>query len=244
MRVAFSRDRALDPTVLGPNFESGVAPGSEPKERAEPDHLEVIPGSAVFIYVRVYLTNTSYSVNLGLTMLMIRFQRIGRKNDPAFRIAVLDKASGPKAGKYVDLVGTYNPKTKAVTLKPEAIKKWMSQGAQVSPSLHNLLVKEGVIEGAKNASVVSKVNLEKNIAKKAAEDAAAAEKAEAEALKAAEAAKAEAEQAEAATETVAEETVAEAPVAEEITVEAPSEVVAEAEASEVAEEETATAPTA
>ena len=58
-------------------------------------------------------------------MLMIRFQRIGRKNDPAFRIAVLPKAAGPKAGSYVDLVGTYNPKTKAVTLKPDAIKDWI-----------------------------------------------------------------------------------------------------------------------
>ena len=156
---------------------------------------------------------------------MIRFQRIGRKNDPAFRIAVLDKASGPKAGKYVDLVGTYNPKTKAVTLKPEAIKKWMSQGAQVSPSLHNLLVKEGVIEGAKTSRVVSQVNLGKNIAKKAAEEAAAAEKAAAEAAKAEAAAAKAAEEAAAAP---AEE------VAEEITVEAPEEVVAEAEASEEA----------
>lgn len=82
-------------------------------------------------------------------MLMIRFQRIGRKNDPAFRIVVLEKASGPKAGKYADLVGTYNPKTKAVTLQPERIKDWMAKGAQVSPSLHNLLVSQGVIEGKK-----------------------------------------------------------------------------------------------
>lgn len=175
---------------------------------------------------------------------MIRFQRIGRKNDPAFRIAVLDKASGPKAGKYVDLVGTYNPKTKAVTLKPDAIKKWMAQGAQASPSLHNLLVKEGVIDAPKTASVVSKGNLEKNIAKKAAEEEAAKAKAEADALKAAEAAKAEAEKAEAepVAETVAEE--AEAP-AEEITVEAPAEVTAEAEsAEEVTTEETPAEPAA
>lgn len=82
-------------------------------------------------------------------MLMIRFQRIGRKNDPAFRIAVLEKTSGPKTGKYVDLVGTYNPKTKAVTLKPDAIKDWMAKGAQVSPTVHNLLVSQGVIEGSK-----------------------------------------------------------------------------------------------
>ena len=149
-------------------------------------------------------------------MLMIRFQRIGRKNDAAFRIVVLEKTAGPKAGSYVDLVGTYNPKTKAVTLKPEAIRDWMSKGAQVSPSLHNLLVKEGVLEGAKVA-VVSKKNLEKN---KPAETAPAAEEAAA----------------------PAEEAPAEAPAeeapAEEVTVEAPAEMEAavEAEAEPAAEE--------
>ncbi len=80
---------------------------------------------------------------------MIRFQRIGRKNDPAFRMLVLEKASGPKAGKYVDLVGTYNPKTKAITLQPERIKDWVAKGAQVSPSLMNLLISKGVFEGKK-----------------------------------------------------------------------------------------------
>lgn len=101
---------------------------------------------------------------------MIRFQRIGRKNDPAFRIAVLPKTAGPKAGKYVDLVGTYNPKTKEATLKPEAIKDWIEKGAQVSPSVMNLLINKGVLEGGKVA-VVSKKNLEKN---KPAEEAPAA----------------------------------------------------------------------
>jgi len=92
---------------------------------------------------------------------MIRFQRIGRKNDPAFRIAVLEKASGPKAGKYVDLVGTYNPKTKESSLKPELIKEWVAKGAQVSPSVMNLLIAKGVYEG-KKIQVISKKNLEKN----------------------------------------------------------------------------------
>lgn len=82
-------------------------------------------------------------------MLMIRFQRIGRKNDPAFRIAVLEKTAGPKAGKYVDLVGTYNPKTKATNLQADKIKDWMGKGAQVSGSVHNLLINNGVIEGKK-----------------------------------------------------------------------------------------------
>lgn len=133
---------------------------------------------------------------------MIRFQRIGRTNDPAFRIVVLEKTAGPKAGKYVELVGTYNPRTKAVTLKSDAIKGWIAKGAQVSDSLHNLLVKEGIIDAPKTAAVVSKSNLEKNVAKRKAEEEAAAAKA------------------------------AEPAVAEEVTFEAPAEVVAEAEAAE------------
>lgn len=154
---------------------------------------------------------------------MIRFQRIGRKNDAAFRMAVLPKASGPKAGKYVDLVGTYNPKTKAMTVDGAKIKDWVSKGAQISPSLQNLLVKNGVIEGAKSAKVVSKKNLEKNIKAKAEADAKeAAAKAEAD-KKAAEAAKAEAEA------TAAAE--AEAPAAPEVVEDAPVEAEATPEAS-------------
>lgn len=104
---------------------------------------------------------------------MIRFQRIGRKNDPAFRIAVLEKTSGPKAGKYVDLVGTYNPKTKATNIQADRIQDWVKKGAQVSPSVKNLLIAKGVFEGTKVA-VISKKNLEKNNAKREAEAAAAA----------------------------------------------------------------------
>ncbi len=80
---------------------------------------------------------------------MIRLQRIGRKNDPAFRMVVTEKTASPKAGTYVDLVGTYNPKTKAFTVAGDRIKDWMSKGAQLSPSLSNLLINKGVIEGKK-----------------------------------------------------------------------------------------------
>lgn len=161
-------------------------------------------------------------------MLMIRFQRIGRKNDASFRMAVLEKTAGPKAGKYVDLVGTYNPKTKQITYKADRIKDWVSKGAQVSPSLKNLLIKNGVLEGTKSSQVVSKKNLEKNILKKKAEEEAAAAKA------AEEAAKAEAAEAKAAEEAAAKAAeekaaAAEAPAAEEVAPEAVAEEAAPAE---------------
>jgi small subunit ribosomal protein S16 len=158
-------------------------------------------------------------------MLMIRFQRIGRKNDPAFRIAVLEKTSGPKAGKYVDLIGSYNPKTKATTVQADKVKDWVAKGAQISSSVMNLLIKQGVYEG-KLIPAVSKKNLEKNKAKN--EAAAAAVIAAEEAAK--EAAKAAALEAAAAAKAAAEVPIEQPPVEEaapEVTEEAPAEVVAE-----------------
>ncbi len=156
-------------------------------------------------------------------MLMIRFQRIGRKNDPAFRMVVLPKTSGPKAGTYVDLVGTYNPKTKAMTVDADKIKGWMAKGAQVSPSLMNLLISKGIIEGTK-VQVISKTNLEKNVAKKAEEAAKAAEAA------AAASAAAEAAAAAPAAEETVEVSAEEAAPAIEEAAPAPEEEAAPAEA--------------
>ena len=177
-------------------------------------------------------------------MLMIRFQRIGRTNDPAFRIVVLEKERAAKAGNIVELLGTYNPRSKALTLDEEQVKHWISKGAQPTDSIHNLLVHKGVIAG-KKINVLPKKTPQKNEAKiaeeaaaaKAAADAAAAAKAEAAAAE-----KAEAEEAaapaveEAAPEVVAEVAPEVAPVAEEV-VEAPTEaeVVAEVTAEEAEE---------
>lgn len=141
---------------------------------------------------------------------MIRLQRIGRKNDPSFRIVVLEKTSGPKAGNYVDLVGTYNPKTKQFAADGEKIKGWVAKGAQLSDSLNNLLVDKGVIEG-KKVQVISEKNLTKNVKKE--EEAAPA--AEAPVAEAAPAAEPTSEQVEEAAIAEAEPAPEEAPAAEE-----------------------------
>jgi len=80
---------------------------------------------------------------------MIRFQRIGRTNDPAFRIVVLEKERAAKSGRITDQVGTYNPRTKALTLDEAKIKEWISKGAQPTGSIHNLLITKGVLTGKK-----------------------------------------------------------------------------------------------
>lgn len=96
-------------------------------------------------------------------MLAIRLQRVGRKNDPAFRLIVTESTRGPKSGKYVELLGSYHPKTKATNLKPERIKHWMSVGAQVSGTAHNLLIKNAVIEGKKINVLPKKTPIKKDV---------------------------------------------------------------------------------
>jgi small subunit ribosomal protein S16 len=82
-------------------------------------------------------------------MLMIRMQRIGRKNMPSFRIIVAEHTRGPKTGNIVEKVGTYNPKTKERQLSADRIKHWLSVGAKASATVHNMLVSEKIITGAK-----------------------------------------------------------------------------------------------
>ncbi|MDO8522014.1 MAG: 30S ribosomal protein S16 [bacterium] len=82
-------------------------------------------------------------------MLMIRMQRIGRKNMPAFRIIVAEHTRGPKTGNIVEKVGTYNPKTKEKQFNADRIKYWLSVGAKASATVHNMLVSAKIITGAK-----------------------------------------------------------------------------------------------
>jgi len=88
-------------------------------------------------------------------MLKIRLQRIGRKNDPAFRAVLTDSKNSTKSGKFLEIVGTYNPKAGEVNFKNDRIVYWMSKGAQVSDTMHNFLVHNKVIEGKKR-NVLSK----------------------------------------------------------------------------------------
>jgi len=82
-------------------------------------------------------------------MLMIRLQRIGRKHDPAFRVIVTEKTSGPKSGKFIERVGNYHAKTGEKSFNKERILYWIEKGAKVSQTMHNFLVDEGIVKGKK-----------------------------------------------------------------------------------------------
>jgi small subunit ribosomal protein S16 len=82
-------------------------------------------------------------------MLVIRLLRVSKKNQPSFKIVVVDKRRSSKSGRFLEEVGFYNPLTKEKVLKAERIKYWISKGVQPSPTVHNLLVKEKILEGKK-----------------------------------------------------------------------------------------------
>ena len=82
-------------------------------------------------------------------MLVIRFLRVGKKNQPSFKIVVVDKRRSSKSGRFLEEVGFYNPLTKEKVLKADRIKYWLSKGVRPSPTVHNLLIKEKILEGKK-----------------------------------------------------------------------------------------------
>ncbi|MCX6790950.1 MAG: 30S ribosomal protein S16 [Candidatus Gribaldobacteria bacterium] len=82
-------------------------------------------------------------------MLAIRYIRTGKTNQPFFRLLVTDKRNPPRAGRFIEILGFVNPKTKERNLKADRIQYWLSVGAQASDTVHNLLIREKVIEGKK-----------------------------------------------------------------------------------------------
>jgi small subunit ribosomal protein S16 len=82
-------------------------------------------------------------------MLKIRLQRIGRKNDPAFRVVLTDSKNSTKSGRFLEILGTYNPKAGEIKFQSDKIKDWVGKGAQLSDTMHNFMVHQGVIPGKK-----------------------------------------------------------------------------------------------
>jgi small subunit ribosomal protein S16 len=84
-------------------------------------------------------------------MLKIRLQRVGRKHEPSFRLVLTDSKNGPKSGKYQEVLGHFDSRRDNVPEQFDLarIKHLMSQGAQVSDTVHNFLVEHKAIEGKK-----------------------------------------------------------------------------------------------
>ena len=143
----------------------------------------------------------------------MRLQRIGRKNDPAYRVIVTDSRNAAKRGTNVDLIGSYNPKLGKFEIDGEKAKYWISKGVQVSDTVYNFLITNKVIEGKKKNALSRKSPIIDEAKIKAEAEAKAAKEAKEIADKEAAEAKAQADK-ETAESTASEPVAEEAPVTE------------------------------
>lgn len=81
-------------------------------------------------------------------MLRIRLQRRGKKSQAAYRVVVAEKGA-PIKGRFIADLGSYNPHTNALAVDATAVEKWLKDGSQATPTVHNLFIENKVIQGEK-----------------------------------------------------------------------------------------------
>lgn len=79
----------------------------------------------------------------------VRMTRKGNRHNPFFRVVVADERC-PRDGKYIELVGTYDPRTDPATvkLKSDRIEYWVSKGAKLSETVSQLLKRSSATVGS------------------------------------------------------------------------------------------------
>lgn len=88
-------------------------------------------------------------------MVRIRLQRVGAKNQPSYRVVVIDSRS-PRDGAYLERIGHYNPLTdpETVVINQAEALKWLQRGAQPSEAVARLLSKVGVVNAVDKPQAV------------------------------------------------------------------------------------------
>ncbi len=78
----------------------------------------------------------------------MRLTRVGSKKNPIYRVVVADSRS-PRDGKFIEIVGRYNPQTDPSTIEfdEEKVKEWIAKGAQPSQVVARLLKAKNVVAG-------------------------------------------------------------------------------------------------
>jgi small subunit ribosomal protein S16 len=80
-------------------------------------------------------------------MVRIRLRRVGMKGQPSYRIVAADKES-PRDGRFLEILGFYNPRTEPATLKvqEDRVYDWISKGAQLTESVEQIFNSAGVLD--------------------------------------------------------------------------------------------------
>jgi small subunit ribosomal protein S16 len=82
-----------------------------------------------------------------LLSVRIRLRRVGAKKQPSYRVVVADSRA-PRDGRFIEVIGFYNPRTKptTITINEEKARKWLSQGALPTESVASLLYRAGIVD--------------------------------------------------------------------------------------------------
>ncbi len=97
-------------------------------------------------------------------MLTICLTRIGKKNQPHFRLIVKDRRNDPW-GKAIEILGHLNPRVKPriFELKKDRLQYWLSVGAQPSATVKNLLINEELLPKDTKKAKTIKVSKKRRI---------------------------------------------------------------------------------
>jgi len=79
----------------------------------------------------------------------IRLTRKGTKKRPFYRIVVAH-SEAPRDGKFLEIIGTYNPLADPVEVQidPERLRVWLDQGAQPTDTVKSLIKQKGLLSGS------------------------------------------------------------------------------------------------
>ncbi len=110
-------------------------------------------------------------------MIKIRLRRVGSKKKPQYRLVVADVRS-PRDGRFIDIIGHYNPLTdpETVVIAEDKARHWLERGAQPTDTAARLLAKVGIIEEPKarkekiEAGITTKPKASKKKAKAGVEE--------------------------------------------------------------------------
>ncbi len=98
---------------------------------------------------------------------MIRLTRIGTKNQAHYRLVLTDSKNAAKSGKFLEVLGSYDPKAGKTQFEIEKIKERISKGAQLSDTARQLLKKDGhLFSSKKDDTKKAKKKVAKKTAKK------------------------------------------------------------------------------
>lgn len=111
-------------------------------------------------------------------MVKIRLTRTGKRHEPHYRIVATDSRV-KRDGKYLERIGYYNPRTKPPTLDYDKniLQKWLDNGAQMTDTVHDIFVREGIVKKSpkREARIKKMIEASKKRASESDSDAKATE---------------------------------------------------------------------